>query len=444
VYFDSLPEPFNFISDCLEDLIVKNAFERIVQIEKKKQTPEYEGFLKTVYSTGFVDINGITAVRSLQTAKLSTNKFIIGDKTGAIHLLDTARKIVLHKEVVFEGHRILNITNSSISWVDTHLSTIAVTARGTPDIKIFMNKNTDSKFYHIYTIKGISKSAEEDGGVKEGTSYLDFPCKIEISKDSQFMLVTTYGGDVHFLKLPEPLNPFKPEEIKEPVQTEVVNTAVPEPAVSSFIKSDIDNIEHQDLKFADLLQYSIKNKEIPKQFVDPFDPKNQVEENEEPQEDENQDTGPKLGYKVGKKKFDGDLGDASYLCRHNGPIPHAYFTRSLFCHQIGSHTSNRYKQVMITTGFVIAYQKLKIVEQYYIQKARKENVPKDYTYETFQHEFMKRKIDEKKKKENTLATLIKVAKEELENEKNEEQPEAEHDQEERKPVLVFKTLFDIE
>lgn len=36
MYFSSLPEPFSFIVECLEDLIVKNAMEKIVQIEKWK------------------------------------------------------------------------------------------------------------------------------------------------------------------------------------------------------------------------------------------------------------------------------------------------------------------------------------------------------------------------------------------------------------------------
>lgn len=378
-------------------------------------------------------------------------------------MLDTSRKIILHKDVAFQGHRILDIANSSIPWVDTHLSTIAVIARGIPDIKIFMNKNSENKFYHIYTIKGISLNAENDGGVKEETNYLDFPCKIEISKESLFMLVTTYGGDVHFLKLPEPLNPIKAIDPAQPVQTEVVATPAQEPTAISFMKPEIDHIAHKDLKFADLLEFSVKNKELPKQFIDPFDPKNEVveeevnekdpkakkgkevvKEPEEPPVDLNQDSGPKIDYKVGKKKFDGDMGDASYLFRHRGPMPHAYFTRSLFCAQVGSHSSLQYKQVMITTGFVIAYQKLKIVEQYFIQKASKNNVPKNFTYDHFQQEFMRRKNEEKKKKENTLATLIKTAKEDMDKQNKEKQPEENQEHGERKPSLVFKTLFDIE
>lgn len=98
--------------------------------------PEYEGFLKTVYATGLVDINGVTALNSLHTRKLQTSKFIAGDKSGMVYLLDTSRKIVLDKHTLFEGQRINHIASAAIPWVETHLSTIAVIARGSPDIKI--------------------------------------------------------------------------------------------------------------------------------------------------------------------------------------------------------------------------------------------------------------------------------------------------------------------
>lgn len=145
VYFDNLPEPYNFINDCLENMIIRSAFEKILAIEKKKLTPEYEGNLKTIYSTGFVDVNGITAIKSLQTSQLTTNKFIVGDKHGSIHLLDTQRKIVPGELKLFEGNRITDISNSAIPWLETYLSTIAIISRGSPDIKIVMNKISDNK-----------------------------------------------------------------------------------------------------------------------------------------------------------------------------------------------------------------------------------------------------------------------------------------------------------
>ena len=104
---------------------------------------------------------------------------------------------------------------------------------------------------------------------------------------------------------------------------------------------------------------------------------------------------------------------------------------------------------MITTGFVIAYQKLKIVELHPVQKCCKENIPKDFTYDHFQREFMKRKNDEKKKKENTLAALIKTAREDVDKQKAQNdgkpaEPEDGEDKANPRPLLTFKPLFAIE
>lgn len=165
------------------------------------------------------------------------------------------------------------------------------------------------------------------------------------------MLVTTYGGDVHLLRLPNTINPMKKEEPAQPPQTDAIQTTpVPEPTISNFIKSEIDSIAHKDLKFSEILVYTIPNKELPKTFVDPFEKKDEPveeepiekdpkakkgvkeatkeQEEEEPKEEDS--SGPKLQYKIGKFKKDGNLGDAGILQRHKGPIPHAYFVRSLF------------------------------------------------------------------------------------------------------------------
>ncbi len=54
-YLDQLPQPFKFINSCLDLMIMKPVFNKIVQIEENKKTPEYEGFLREVQATGFVE-----------------------------------------------------------------------------------------------------------------------------------------------------------------------------------------------------------------------------------------------------------------------------------------------------------------------------------------------------------------------------------------------------
>ena len=41
---------------------MKPVFNQITVIEEKKKTPEYEGFLKEVTATGYMDIEGITVL----------------------------------------------------------------------------------------------------------------------------------------------------------------------------------------------------------------------------------------------------------------------------------------------------------------------------------------------------------------------------------------------
>jgi len=62
-----------------------------------------------------------------------------------------------------------------------------------------------------------------------------------------FLLVTTYDGKIHLLRLPDPLNPMKKEEAAPPAQTENVQNPPAEPSVSNFLKSEIDHIEHKVL-----------------------------------------------------------------------------------------------------------------------------------------------------------------------------------------------------
>lgn len=101
---------------------------------------------------------------------------------------------------------------------------------------------------------------------------------------------------------------------------------------------------------------------------------------------------------------------------------------------------------MITTKFVVAYQKLNIVEVYSIQKCSKENCPRDYTYNYFQTIFMRKKNEEKKKKENTLATLIKTARQDINNQQENKNPVLTEEEKKarEKPLITFKPFFVIE
>ncbi len=81
------------------------------------------------------------------------NKVLIGDKFGDVHLFDAGRKLILDRKNLFEGgRRIVHISNASIAWMDTKLSYLAVTARGSPFVKICCFKNNENKLVHIFNL----------------------------------------------------------------------------------------------------------------------------------------------------------------------------------------------------------------------------------------------------------------------------------------------------
>jgi len=52
-------------------MILKPVFNQITEIEKRKKTPEYEGNLKEVTATGFMDLEGITAIAKMEQVCLA-------------------------------------------------------------------------------------------------------------------------------------------------------------------------------------------------------------------------------------------------------------------------------------------------------------------------------------------------------------------------------------
>lgn len=57
VYLDELPQPFRFINNCLQELVLKPVSNEITKIEERKQTSEYEGFIKEAGATGQMELD---------------------------------------------------------------------------------------------------------------------------------------------------------------------------------------------------------------------------------------------------------------------------------------------------------------------------------------------------------------------------------------------------
>lgn len=67
VLFDELPQPYKFINNCLNEMIMKPVAAKITEIEERKKTTEYEGFIKEASSTGSMDINAVTLFEKISS-----------------------------------------------------------------------------------------------------------------------------------------------------------------------------------------------------------------------------------------------------------------------------------------------------------------------------------------------------------------------------------------
>ncbi len=211
---------------------MKPVFNQITVIEERKKTTEYEGFLKEVQATGFVDdLQGTTCIERQATpfvqsgrapekegASQASNKVLVGDKHGQITLFDASRKLTLDRKQVFEGHPrlILSITTSTVVWIDTRLTYAAVVGRASPVIKILVFKDNENKLHHLYNLNVCPTLANPDSlEANPDQSYLELPSEVLLSPDCQFLTVTSFNGDVRLIKMPSIINPVR--EGDEPV-----------------------------------------------------------------------------------------------------------------------------------------------------------------------------------------------------------------------------------
>ena len=120
-----------------------------------------------------MDIDGVTSIGQMNQVVLAggpvektsdsntllnqgsvTQKLILGDKYGSIHILDVSRKLVLDKLAIphYDGRRITNISTAVLQWVDTRLIYAAVVARGSPVITVVCFKHNENRFHTLYTL----------------------------------------------------------------------------------------------------------------------------------------------------------------------------------------------------------------------------------------------------------------------------------------------------
>lgn len=192
-------------------------FNKITVIEEKKLTPEYEGYLKDISATGFIEAEGVTYVHAVSAATVaggllegqssgnvitSSNKVLFGDKHGQVQLLDVSRKLILDKtrdlfgstseEAPEQPRFIQHIETATIEWSDSKLTYAAVIARCSPVIKFLLFKHSENKLFHLYSLN-VAKDIDL---ANPETPYSSLPAECKISSDCMFLTVTSFGGEI--------------------------------------------------------------------------------------------------------------------------------------------------------------------------------------------------------------------------------------------------------
>ena len=412
-------------------MIMKPVFNQITIIERKKKTPEYEGNLKEVSATGYMDLNGVTATAKMNQVVLAggiiekTNennfssagiqsKLLLGDKFGQVHLMDVSRKIVLDKICIeaIKSRKIINISTATLEWIDTKLTYAAIVARGSPFINIICFKHNENKLYNLYTLNtcpDLENAECLEQNPKQ--TYTMLPHSAKISLDGEFLSINSFDGRVRIVKMPPIIDPIQNEKVGEAQNT---NPSGPGSSNQNFggapdvsyntdeaqgitFSGDLESIQHKDLELSEIQIANIPPMEEDK-FEDPY----KYKASEESRLEESRpgsvmhsvmDSGlvkPDFKYLLGKEhKKDMEDGDAGCLLKTNKFFPHVDFIRSQFSGRqanslqhsdVPSQGSSKVmKTYVITTGFLVAYNNSFDVKIYNIQKPSKETCTQDYS-----------------------------------------------------------------
>lgn len=221
-YLDKLPQPYRFLNECLQELILTPVYNEIVKIEDRKKTPEYEGNIKEVEPTHTIDLKDVTAMAKMETVVMSgglnektnsagsahynnsymlNNLLVAGDKFGTVSLVDVTKNKVIDSKALesYKGRKIVSLTTCSLEWLEVRLTYVAVVARASPVISIMCFKSNEQKMHHVYSI-----NLEKDDAIEnineleqvENYSYAKLPAEAKFSNDFEFLAVTTYDGSV--------------------------------------------------------------------------------------------------------------------------------------------------------------------------------------------------------------------------------------------------------
>lgn len=219
-----LPPSLRSIKELIYDFLLPKVESVIADLEDVKKTTNYDENVPIIGLSNLVETNSaITSIDCFNNHNIkskSDSKIIYGTATGELNVFDyEANRNVVSEKGVFKT-RIEIIKTTTVKFYDSYISRIVVYARGNPNINIYSYNHSYSSMCLDETIKLSTylnsndkdkitdKKAVSNKVVLEESLTLDIiPCKISISKDSFFMVITNHNNTSFIFKFNDIPNP---------------------------------------------------------------------------------------------------------------------------------------------------------------------------------------------------------------------------------------------
>lgn len=180
---DVLPQPFRFINEVIEEVLMQRVNQKIDEINELKNNPSYEGHVSKAQPSGAYEFEGITCFSQEEN---SLGYVLAGDSTGSIYLLDIANKARLTKFDTKTGKSVLQISMHTFKYGDRHAILFFVVHIGQYEVDCYL------MFSHeLITVKKVfsfgvdAKKLAEQAVTKEKKPAAAAPVKKGLEKDGK-------------------------------------------------------------------------------------------------------------------------------------------------------------------------------------------------------------------------------------------------------------------
>ncbi|CAD8149226.1 unnamed protein product [Paramecium pentaurelia] len=373
--------------------ILLEVYSKVFLIEKYRSDPNYEGPLRTLPPQGIFDISNITTISS----NSSNLQIAAGDLQGNIVVLDMSKKTKICKKEI-SSKRINKVClgiRDGANDEQKNICIIGVISHLDPVVQIYKYKPGENKINQIHFIQ-VTKNSTVIG---------ELPMDIEISKYSQYILITQYNGNVLIYKIPElkvdqqqtiqatqlqnqntllpplinqkqlPTKEQQKQLIPSNAQNDVTATEIIEP----FYQIKFQGLKKEQ-KFNEIIN-SFKEQNFPKE-VEVKEDKKKQQANTQPQKKQEtvQQIKEELGLEennnlliIKHQSKDGyDVSDEYPLQKFK---PYCEFLYETIKVQQGSKAFDKYKQYEVVVGIVVGWSNTTKLELHYFNQPKKNNLP---------------------------------------------------------------------